>query len=126
MTEKEIQECAANPTCECVIAVALSAARSVEKAYPRAESLRDIGLAQVKLGDKESARDTVAAVLFAARGIVYAGYRAAILRDIALMGWLGKSKVPVVRCAWFVGSGNNRDEHRTADIATDGLEKVTP
>ena len=84
MTEQELQECAANPTCECVIAAALSFARSIDDAPERVVALCRIASAQTKAGDKQAARNTCAFALSAARSIASANFRVSALCGIAL------------------------------------------
>ena len=111
--EEKRRECVVNPDYECVIATALSiarstdyaswalrgivsaqmeagdtdgafaSARSITPAYSRASILGDIALAQAEAGDAQSARDTFAAALSAVRSIDGVNIRAGALGDIA-------------------------------------------
>ena len=69
-------ECFANPDYECVIAAALSTARSIDSAISRAVALRRIASAQAQAGDLDGAFAT-------ARSIDHAWNHAVALRRIA-------------------------------------------
>ena len=62
---------------------AFATAQKINDAACQAESLRDIASAQMKMGDKQSARDTFASALLSARNIDRAFSRARVMRDIA-------------------------------------------
>ena len=77
------RECSVNPNYECVIAVALLAARNIDHADSRAVALRGIAEALAEAGDAQSARDTFAVALSVARSIDGAIGRVWALGDIA-------------------------------------------
>ena len=81
---KKRRECAANPDYECVMAIALPIARSIDDGDSRAWALSDIALAQAKAGDEQSMRDTFAAALSATRSITDRDFFDEINRDVIL------------------------------------------
>ena len=82
--EEKARKCLDNPDYECVIAAALSTARSIDAEIPHIRALSAIAVAQAKAGNKQEAQDAFAAALSTARRIDSAAYRAKILSAIAI------------------------------------------
>ena len=81
--QEKVRECLDNPDYECVIAAALSVARSVDAANARVSALSAIAVAQAEAGNKQEAQNIFAAVLSVAGDIDDAEDRAVALGDIA-------------------------------------------